>query len=434
MRLEDGQKFGPLRAIATPGHAADHLAYIAGSACFSGDAVLGEGSVFVYPDPGALRGYLSALRRLRVMGLRVICPGHGPVVLDAAAKLDEYIAHRLERERRLVDGARRRPAHGRRPARPRVERRCPPRCARRPPSRWPPIWTSSTRRAGCRRASSARSSRCSASLSGAPARRSVSWGKRMPSSSTRSAIAAATSATSAARVSAAQGAQRSGERRRGGLPAHELLRRRIARARHHDPHADVMEAGAGDELAQLGGVPVGERRAHHRPGLGPRVTREGVGQRAPAGVVDDRAHDAERQPPAGREHAVHLGSAAPRRGKNCSPCWQRTRSNASSASGSASASPWRQSIAARLRARDVEHPVVEIDARDAAALADRPRRETGDDAGAAGHVEHALAVARRRQRDELLGQRARPAGHRVALVGLGARRFELPPLAVRWSS
>jgi glyoxylase-like metal-dependent hydrolase (beta-lactamase superfamily II) len=103
VRIEDGQKFGPLRAIATPGHATDHLAYVAGGVCFSGDAVLGEGSVFVYPDPGALRGYLSALRRLRVLGVRVICPGHGPVVLDAPAKLDEYIAHRMERERRLVE-------------------------------------------------------------------------------------------------------------------------------------------------------------------------------------------------------------------------------------------------------------------------------------------------------------------------------------------
>ena len=103
VRIEDGQKFGPLRAIATPGHATDHLAYVAGGVCFSGDAVLGEGSVFVYPDPGALRGYLSALRRLRVLGVKVICPGHGPVVLDAPAKLDEYIAHRMERERRLVE-------------------------------------------------------------------------------------------------------------------------------------------------------------------------------------------------------------------------------------------------------------------------------------------------------------------------------------------
>jgi glyoxylase-like metal-dependent hydrolase (beta-lactamase superfamily II) len=102
VRVGDGDEFGPLRAIATPGHASDHLAYVAGGACFTGDAVLGEGSVFVWPDPGALRGYLEALGRLRALALSVICPGHGPVVLDPAAKLDEYIAHRLERERRLV--------------------------------------------------------------------------------------------------------------------------------------------------------------------------------------------------------------------------------------------------------------------------------------------------------------------------------------------
>ena len=102
VRLADGDEFGPLRAIATPGHAADHLAFVAGGACFSGDAVLGEGSVFVWPDPGALRGYLAALERLKALELTVICPGHGPIVLDPKAKLDEYIAHRLERERRLV--------------------------------------------------------------------------------------------------------------------------------------------------------------------------------------------------------------------------------------------------------------------------------------------------------------------------------------------
>ena len=38
-----------------------------------------------------------------MLGVKVICPGHGPVVLDAPAKLDEYIAHRMERERRLVE-------------------------------------------------------------------------------------------------------------------------------------------------------------------------------------------------------------------------------------------------------------------------------------------------------------------------------------------
>jgi len=100
--LRDGDAFGPLTVVATPGHAPDHLAFVANTACFTGDAVLGEGSVFVAPDPGALRGYLAALERLRAMDLAIICPGHGPLVLDADAKLEEYIAHRLDRERRLV--------------------------------------------------------------------------------------------------------------------------------------------------------------------------------------------------------------------------------------------------------------------------------------------------------------------------------------------
>jgi glyoxylase-like metal-dependent hydrolase (beta-lactamase superfamily II) len=95
--LGDGDAFGPLAVVATPGHAPDHLAFVAGRACFTGDAVLGEGSVFVAPDPGALRGYLDALGRLRAMDLAVLCPGHGPLVLDAQAKLDEYVAHRLDR-------------------------------------------------------------------------------------------------------------------------------------------------------------------------------------------------------------------------------------------------------------------------------------------------------------------------------------------------
>jgi glyoxylase-like metal-dependent hydrolase (beta-lactamase superfamily II) len=101
--LADGDAFGPLTAVATPGHAVDHLAFVAGTACFTGDAVLGQGSVYIAPDPGALRGYLDALRRLRALPLAVLCPGHGPPVFDPAAKLDEYVAHRLDRERRLLE-------------------------------------------------------------------------------------------------------------------------------------------------------------------------------------------------------------------------------------------------------------------------------------------------------------------------------------------
>jgi glyoxylase-like metal-dependent hydrolase (beta-lactamase superfamily II) len=101
-RIDDGDRFGPLEAVATPGHAPDHLAFVVGEVALTGDAVLGEGSVFVYPDPGALAGYLTGLERLRARGLQLIGPGHGPRVDDPDAKLAQYIAHRLERERRLV--------------------------------------------------------------------------------------------------------------------------------------------------------------------------------------------------------------------------------------------------------------------------------------------------------------------------------------------
>jgi glyoxylase-like metal-dependent hydrolase (beta-lactamase superfamily II) len=100
--LRDGDRVGPFLALSTPGHAPDHLAFVAGAVCFAGDTVLGEGSVFIAPDPGALRGYLEALGRLRALDLELLCPGHGPPVADPTAKLDEYVAHRLDRERRLV--------------------------------------------------------------------------------------------------------------------------------------------------------------------------------------------------------------------------------------------------------------------------------------------------------------------------------------------
>ena len=91
---------GPLEAIPVPGHSPGHVALLWGRACCTGDAVLGEGSVFVAADMG---GYLDALRRLRELDLDVILPGHGPPVRDPRAKLDEYIAHRLDRERRLLE-------------------------------------------------------------------------------------------------------------------------------------------------------------------------------------------------------------------------------------------------------------------------------------------------------------------------------------------
>jgi glyoxylase-like metal-dependent hydrolase (beta-lactamase superfamily II) len=98
-----GEEHAGLRALATPGHAADHVCLLSADGVgFSGDLVLGEGSTFVPPDGGSLAAYMESLRLLQAQPLELICPGHGPWITDPAAKLAEYVEHREMRERRLL--------------------------------------------------------------------------------------------------------------------------------------------------------------------------------------------------------------------------------------------------------------------------------------------------------------------------------------------
>jgi glyoxylase-like metal-dependent hydrolase (beta-lactamase superfamily II) len=103
-RPADGDTVAGLTAIATPGHAAEHLCFIMGTACFTGDLILGEGSTIVGPRRfgGSLGDYMRSLERLRELDLTVLYPGHGPAVHDPKAKIEWYVEHRMMRERRLV--------------------------------------------------------------------------------------------------------------------------------------------------------------------------------------------------------------------------------------------------------------------------------------------------------------------------------------------
>jgi glyoxylase-like metal-dependent hydrolase (beta-lactamase superfamily II) len=103
-RPADGDVVAGLAVIATPGHAAEHLSFLLDGACFCGDLILGEGSTIVGPRElgGSLADYMASLRRLQDLELTVLYPGHGPEVHDPRAKIAEYIAHRQEREDRLV--------------------------------------------------------------------------------------------------------------------------------------------------------------------------------------------------------------------------------------------------------------------------------------------------------------------------------------------
>lgn len=91
-------------ALYTPGHSADHLSFwLAGDrAVFTGDLVLGRGSSMVTYPEGDVAAYLRSLERLAAMEPRILFPGHWDPVTDAMAKLEEYRAHRLEREAQVL--------------------------------------------------------------------------------------------------------------------------------------------------------------------------------------------------------------------------------------------------------------------------------------------------------------------------------------------
>jgi glyoxylase-like metal-dependent hydrolase (beta-lactamase superfamily II) len=98
-----GEEAGPLEVLALPGHSSDHLAFAFGDVVFTGDAIFANSSVFISPGPGSLAGYLAALNNLADRGPAVLAPGHGPLIKDPKARRGEQVAHRLDRERRLLE-------------------------------------------------------------------------------------------------------------------------------------------------------------------------------------------------------------------------------------------------------------------------------------------------------------------------------------------
>jgi glyoxylase-like metal-dependent hydrolase (beta-lactamase superfamily II) len=99
----DGDFVEGLTAIATPGHTAEHVCYMTPDRdLFTGDTILGTGTTAIFPPDGNMADYLRSLGRLRGLAPRRIFPAHGPTRDDAVALIDEYIAHRLEREQQIV--------------------------------------------------------------------------------------------------------------------------------------------------------------------------------------------------------------------------------------------------------------------------------------------------------------------------------------------
>jgi glyoxylase-like metal-dependent hydrolase (beta-lactamase superfamily II) len=89
-----------LTAVHTPGHASNHLCFelAAEKLLFSGDHVMQGSTVVIAPLDGDMTLYLESLDKVRRLGVHRIAPGHGEMIEDAAAVLDEYLRHRLARE------------------------------------------------------------------------------------------------------------------------------------------------------------------------------------------------------------------------------------------------------------------------------------------------------------------------------------------------
>jgi glyoxylase-like metal-dependent hydrolase (beta-lactamase superfamily II) len=94
-----------LRAIHTPGHASNHLCYLLEGAglLFSGDHIMQGSTVVIGPPDGNMQHYLHSLARLQKEPVTRIAPGHGTVIDDAQAEIARLIAHRSQREAKVVE-------------------------------------------------------------------------------------------------------------------------------------------------------------------------------------------------------------------------------------------------------------------------------------------------------------------------------------------
>jgi endoribonuclease LACTB2 len=105
----EGEPPVALRAMHTPGHTRGHLSFYdeRAGALLTGDNVVGVGSVLIDPPEGSVRDYLATLERYRALPrLVALFGGHGPAVGSPAAKIEEYIEHRLKRERDVLAAVR----------------------------------------------------------------------------------------------------------------------------------------------------------------------------------------------------------------------------------------------------------------------------------------------------------------------------------------
>ncbi len=94
-----------VRAVHTPGHTRGHLCFYEENtgAILTGDLVAGIGTIVIDPPEGNMKQYFESLEKLLALPkLSALFPAHGPAAGSARHKLEEYVAHRLMREGKIL--------------------------------------------------------------------------------------------------------------------------------------------------------------------------------------------------------------------------------------------------------------------------------------------------------------------------------------------
>lgn len=108
-RLADGDIIDngewAIRAVATPGHAANHMAFaLEGTGIlFSADHVMAWSTSIVAPPDGAMSDYMASLDKLSGRDDALYLPGHGGPVKSPKPFVRALKAHRLMREAAVLD-------------------------------------------------------------------------------------------------------------------------------------------------------------------------------------------------------------------------------------------------------------------------------------------------------------------------------------------
>jgi glyoxylase-like metal-dependent hydrolase (beta-lactamase superfamily II) len=93
-----------LEAMATPGHASNHMAFVLAeeNALFSGDHIMGWSTTVVAPPDGDMAAYMASLDAVIARTFTTIWPTHGAPIAEPAPFLAAYKAHRLAREAQVL--------------------------------------------------------------------------------------------------------------------------------------------------------------------------------------------------------------------------------------------------------------------------------------------------------------------------------------------